>query len=250
MRRIKHFSLPKVGNREDEYEDAYAWEESIKRIAVADGATDAFESRLWAEVLVHSFVHQHIFLKQHEFRCWIEASAQKWKDQIHWKTLSPSAEEKARRGAFATFLGVCFFESGKSSENWWAWAVGDACLFHIQNDILRIAFPIDRVEDFGTTPAMLSTRLDYSLRNYKNPCSKRERGECRQGDVLILATDAIAAWFLQEVAAGRQPWQGWQEWTQDTFKDRFDQLRITGEMRNDDVTLLFVWLEELPHLCE
>jgi len=54
--RVQTFSLPKRGYRPEEYEDA--WAHTATRLALADGASDAFESRLWAQALVQAFIHQ------------------------------------------------------------------------------------------------------------------------------------------------------------------------------------------------
>ena len=47
------FAVPKAGNREADYEDAFAIAEH--RVAIADGATESSFARAWAEALVSGF---------------------------------------------------------------------------------------------------------------------------------------------------------------------------------------------------
>ena len=49
---------PKVGNRESENEDAIAVAPAALRFAVADGATEGWHSREWADHLAKSYVRR------------------------------------------------------------------------------------------------------------------------------------------------------------------------------------------------
>ena len=69
---------------------------------------------------------------------------------------------------------------------------------------------------------------------------RRQSGECAAGDLLILASDALACWFLASNAAGEKPWEtllalntsGWAAWVAEQ--------RRGGAMRNDDTTLVVI----------
>ena len=60
------------------------------------------------------------------------------------------------------------------------------------------------------------------------------------GDLFILASDALAGWFLARNAAGEKPWQtllaldspGWDAWVNNQRRERL--------MRNDDTTLVII----------
>lgn len=241
------FSLHKAGNLPEEYEDAWCYDEAMKRLAIADGASDAFEARLWARGLVESFVREPPAPDDAESIIrWLEGPAQAWREEIPWDRLwSHYVREKAQRGAFSTFLGLTLGPSNSSSgqpadslARWEAWAVGDTCLFHVRDDTLVASFPLVRTSDFGRSPPLLSTRLDYN----RHSLTSLERGEgvCQQGDVLLLATDTLAHWFLGCVEAGENPWQRFRGITADAFGDLVQRLRHEGSMRNDDVTLMAV----------
>jgi len=247
--RVQTFSLPKGGYRPEEYEDAWAYDVAATRLALADGAADSFESRLWAQALVQAFIHAPPLPQREALLTWLDTPIQVWKQGIHWERLPWYAEEKARRGAFATLLGVTFMwpeaecpEAVGAVVQWQAMAVGDACLFQVRGADLVAGFPVAQAADFGTTPALLSTRLDYSHCSLEalGTCA----GECIAGDLFVLATDALAAWFLGQVEAGEHPWQRLLALTDDTFAALVATLRQEGAMRNDDVTLVVGWVIE------
>ena len=127
--------------------------------------------------------------------------------------------------------------------DWGAIAVGDACLFHVADDALATAFPIDDPDTFGTTPALLQSvppNRQAVLRSIQTA-----RGRCGSGDTLYLATDALAAWFLQSFrddgGAEAAPWQVWRNFGTDegdSFGDWLNKARRDRRIRNDDSTLI------------
>ena len=89
---------------------------------------------------------------------------------------------------------------------------------------------------------MVYTRPEY---NHQSLAALQTReGTCRAGDLFVLATDALAEWFLRQLEIGAQPWQGLIGMTQDTFPSMITRLRQEGTMRNDDVTLIIGWVED------
>jgi hypothetical protein len=283
---LQAFCLPKAGNRREEYEDAWACDAETGRLAVADGASDAFESRLWAAALVQAFVREPPPSDIEAMLGWLAAPAQVWRAGIRWDQLPWYAAEKARRGAFATLLGLTFtWPSADSADasvhshrsipstgsgqalsgtprslrgeaegcdltlddcsatpeqmpvcGWQAVAVGDACLFQVRDDALLSSFPVTEAAAFGTTPPLLSTRADYSRRSLEH--LSMAAGECRPDDLFLLATDALAAWFLREIEVGGCPWRSLEELSLLRFGRLVRRLRHEHSLRNDDVTLL------------
>lgn len=248
--RVQAFSLPKRGHQPEEYEDAWAYDTAATRLALADGASDAFESRLWARALVQAFISEPPTPDSETLLHWLVAPMQVWKAGIQWDKLPWYAEAKARRGAFATLLGVSFVwptsdcpREASIAAPWQAMAVGDACLFQIRREEIIVHFPVEQARDFSTTPPLLSTQMGYNRRSLE--ALQTRNGECCPGDLFVLATDALAAWFLQQVEEGTRPWQHLVEMTDDTFATLMARLRQEGVMRNDDVTLILGWVEPL-----
>lgn len=241
--------MPKQGNDRHGCEDAWNAHRSQGRLALSDGASDAFESRYWAQALVRAFVSKPPNTDTESFLEWLKSPIHLWHEKIRWDELTWYQAEKARRGAFATILGVTLdppvpnsAEEDKPSVEWHALGVGDTCLFHIQEDKVVASFPVERVEDFGLTPALLSTRQEYNRRSLQELriCT----GTCRPGDWLILTTDALAAWLLGQAERGKLPWRRFRDLTTEKLARLLTNLRQKDALRNDDVTLVLAWIED------
>ena len=119
-------------------------------------------------------------------------------------------------------------------------AAGDACLFQVRGgERLECAFPIERAEEFGSRPHLLSSQPRHNATVL--PHAALREGSWTAGDSLYLLTDALAAWFLRAVEAGEHPWETLSEFRDiEPFRAWILERRAGGEMRNDDVTLVRV----------
>ncbi len=246
----KEFWLPKAGNRLEEYEDAcrVAYAPEIEaaglgtaRIAVSDGASESAFAREWANVLTDAFVAEPpdlCGLTEDSFNAWLLPARKRWRDCVPWDRLPWHGEAKARSGAFATLLGLTVRAAPDSPEqlSWRALAVGDSCLFVVREDRLWLSFPLEAASQFDNSPALICSNPN----NAKNlwTAVRLHGGECAAGDLFILASDALACWFLTRSAAGERPWEslaaldssGWDAWIEE---QRRKQL-----LHNDDTTLV------------
>lgn len=235
---IREFWFPKAGNCPEEYEDAFACDSRAGRFAIADGATESSFAGLWARDMVEAYVTTPPPGSAWGLRRWLEPLQGRWHAAIDWGQLPWYAEVKAQAGAFASLLGVELDPAGR----WHALAVGDSCLFHVRGQDLVRAFPLERAEEFGNSPLLLSS----------NPASNHPRvwrevrtlaGDGRPGDLFLLATDALAHWLLSRSEAGERPWEMLRETEgQGEFEGLVMRLRQTGQIHNDDTTLLLVHL--------
>ncbi len=245
---VQVFSLPKHGNTVDEYEDAYAY--STHRFGIADGATESSFSELWAQGLVKEFIGtppKHIRVNPVPLEEWLGPLQKEWHKKVPWDRLPWYAEEKARNGAFSTFLGVeitpaptkfkllDLFRTRKGIR-WHALAVGDSCFFHVRENGLAKSFPLEKSEQFNSRPLLISSNPKRNGAVWKS--IQTCEGDCKPNDLFILATDALSAWFLKEVEAGKKPWTTLtQIKTQNEFVEFVECQRKNG-MRNDDTTLV------------
>jgi hypothetical protein len=259
---IKSFCLHKEGNDPKDYEDAFAWSEDGKRIAIADGAASGFESRLWSKALAQAYLHEVPDTTEEAVAAWLSRPMENWNNSIHWERLKWYQVEKARHGAFSTLLGITFDQPAlehrlgvsnsaanataddrvRHNNSWSAIAVGDACLFQIREDGLLCHFPVAYSSDFGVTPPLLSTRSQYNLRSLHE--LKTQSGSYQVGDLFILATDAVAEWFLRQIESNQKPWQQLTSLDQQSFLTFIQGLREQQEISNDDVTLLLVSVDD------
>ena len=242
------FWLPKAGNTEAEYEDAF-WptelspngevERSDFRVAVADGATEASFSALWAKLLVRSYARGRFV--PHRLEPALRSLQQQWHRMATRRPLPWYAEEKAKLGAAAAFLGLHLREGGSRRRGgaWEAIALGDCCLMQVRTGTVIKRFPIECAHDFSNSPFLLSSNSSACEGWLER--MRRARGGWLAEDCFYLMTDALAAWFMREEEGGGAPWELLRDLgTADApeFLDWVAGLRSAKRMRNDDVTLI------------
>jgi hypothetical protein len=238
--RCRTLWLPRRGHHPADCQDACAFAPSRGRAAVADGAAESAYSGLWARLLVEEFVGGEG--EPAAWPGWIAPAQARWAEAVR---RAPGAEplpwyleDRFNQGAFSTFLGLVL-----DGPTWRAQAVGDTCLFLVRDDELRVAFPLEEASQFGNTPWLIGSRTSPGEVPQRWGLSRQ--GDCRPGDRLWLMTDALARWFLGEREAGRRPWRELDllfHEPDDRFADWVGQLRGRRQLRNDDTTLLGVWL--------
>ena len=236
---IEAFSCQKAGNARSEYEDAWAVRGSDSptrcRVAVADGATESSFSALWAALLVESFVrgrsHGPDFFKH------LGAIRRLWRRKIRGRPLAWYAAEKARRGAYAAFVGASL---NAVNHGWRAVAIGDCCLLHVTgappNRALAKAFPLTRSEEFGSSPFLVGSMK----KNDDDPLPhvRVTEGVLEANDILFFASDALAAWLLRRAERGEPAWDAIEGIrTREDFEALVAQAR-EDKTRNDDMTLV------------
>ncbi len=242
---------PKEGYTEHEYEDAFYPEEAFLispspfTIAVADGATESAFSKEWAQILCESF-GKAPFFDIEELQVRLPSLMEEWNQSYLSKNLPWYSQRKIQQGSFSTFLGIHFTYAENLSDHsernlgyWRAIAIGDTCLFHIRNEDLVLRFPLTKSSDFSISPYLLSSlpegndSLDQHLHYHE--------GSRQKGDIFILATDALAQWFLREWESKKKPWKDFYRFQDqpNEFQQWLHGLRKTKKIHNDDSTLIF-----------
>jgi hypothetical protein len=251
--RARVHALHKAGNAATEYEDAYdfGWSPAtsapVFRCAVADGATEASFSALWATKLVRAYCNGTLSPAA-SLSAALEGLQQEWLAQVgSAPDVQWYVEEKLRHGAFSSLVGLTLEraagrDDGSGGGAWQAVAVGDSCLFHLRDDELLVRFPLARAEEFNNRPFLLSSNPAGNGALVEN--TSTFLGEWRAGDIFYLMTDALAHWFLQEYERGERPWRTLASMEDDgreeAFADFISARRTAQTLRNDDVTMLTV----------
>lgn len=191
---LESFSLAKEGAAIGENEDSFAVDPSTGTIAVSDGASSSFGSRVWSRALVDVVVENGGPLAEPFVGTVMAPAAVQWKQHHEAGELPWWAQEGLRRGGFATLL-VVRVGNGPTGRAWQALAVGDSCVFHLRESksgwqLLR-AFPLETTEAFGSHPVLLS-----SVSPAPTEGIEFAGGQLAGGDVLIAATDAVSEWLL------------------------------------------------------
>ncbi|MHB1036743.1 MAG: protein phosphatase 2C domain-containing protein [Pirellulales bacterium] len=243
---VTAFHVPKAGNTESEYEDAFGPTSPVQghvpsafRCAIADGASETVFAREWARLLVKAFCRGQFDEVPSEG---IRRVQRVWHRTLRGRQLPWYIEAKAEKGAHAAFLGVTVADAANCQPEgvWGALAVGDACLFQVRGGTLIRALPLDTASAFTNRPYLLSTNCE-SLEDeshHVHSCS----GTWMPEDDFYLATDALAQWLLSEQEAGRSPWALLNDLATDAETEPFAQLvsrlREGHAIRNDDTTLV------------
>ena len=241
------FWLSKAGNAPEEYEDAFQSVPLLECFAIADGATESSFAGEWARILVRAFATDSsltIASGLEGLVKWLEPFQREWFQTINWEGLPWFAEEKARAGAFSTLLGLNFEKRDckkdlPTSGSWHALAIGDSCLFQVRDDTLLRAFPLARSEQFSNCPPLLSSKQGSNHGVLDQACLAE--GSYQPGDLFLLATDALAHWFLGQFERGAKPWVELSAIPEQADFEMFvTQLRQEHLIRNDDTTLILI----------
>ncbi|MCK6685036.1 MAG: protein phosphatase 2C domain-containing protein, partial [Thermoanaerobaculia bacterium] len=248
---------PKDGSSGQEFEDAFypligpdglELETSSFRIAVADGATEAAFSALWAKMIVRKYCSSAA--PGSALASFLPTLQRRWFTHVTRRPIAWYLEEKVREGAAAALLGLSLRapEPLEPDHRWEATSVGDCIMVQIRADDIVSVFPNMHAADFSQTPFLLSTSPAGS--SQLGIHMKTQEGLLQDDDLLFLMTDALGAWFLRSVESGGAPWTMLRELgrrDQDRFAAWIRDLRATKQMRNDDVTLIRidVWLGPL-----
>jgi len=234
---------PKEGSTDAQYEDAWAITDAgeaagvitsapLLTIALSDGASSAVYAKDWAKRLVTTFGSLDgnvATIPNAELATSIANQGKEWRGEVEGRATSWHAQEKLASGSAATLL-VATLDG--SQARWDAFAIGDVCLFVIRRGKLKYAFPVTRSAGFDDRPALLSTEARGAF-----PEVKRFGASIEPGDRFLLMTDAMSAWFLNAFERKRNPWELLPT-EPDAFPAWLQQERLSGAMKNDDVTLL------------
>jgi len=229
------FSVQKSGNKEEENEDAYAIGKNGNLIAISDGASDSFSSRIWAQLLSKEFIDKPIdFNNKEVFLAWLESIQQKWLEKIDWEKLPWFMKEKAKGGDFASLLTLTISEE---RNRFISYAIGDSCLFIIRENKC-LTFPIEKSNEFNNFPYLISSHSKNNVHVFGK--IKMLDCEIRENDIIIMATDSMAKWILQEYEAGSDVSTQLTKMDSELFKDFVKGLRRSKELRNDDSTIILI----------
>ena len=243
----RRFQTAKAGNRPDECEDAsrviYSVHANEARIALCDGASESAFVRSWAQILVDAFVRRPLDLSEPQrarpdrlawaVRKEMEPSRAVGTHSLAWRGQDAGGRPGGTAGPYrrptAQLLGRLFLASRGR------WRLLSFCRPRWR---FATRLPYGFASQFNNTPSLICS----------NPANNRGlwgrvgqlRGEFRSGDVVILSSDALAAWLLQEYESGGRPWEILLSLTHAQWGDWVQERRAERSMRNDDTTAIII----------
>jgi hypothetical protein len=251
------FWHPKDEGHPGEYEDACAVGDQRGIAAVADGVAGGMFSGRWARLLTQGAVDNPPDPRDPDaLRGWLEPLRGEWDSGIDRPNLSFFQRRRLQEvgGGYATLQWVELLPPESADDEsqeevtipYRSFAVGDCCLFHVRDGEVLRTFPMEKSKDFDLDPVSIG-----SVDRKQDRLLKFETLEatCRYGDLLVLASDALAWWMIRQVEEESPiPWDELWGMTEDEFADRVRSQRESDGMRHDDTTL--VLLEVVSEVTE
>lgn len=239
------FWLAKDADEPTQYQDAFELDSGLGRAAIADGVSSSIFSGPWARLLTLAAVADPPPLDDATaFQTWIADKRTAWLNGIDTSKLTWYQRPKMADGAMTTWLWLELSptesnEQGQATRyQLHTYAIGDSCLFHVRNGETLYWFPLQSSTEFGLNPAVVASvdrQLDHLLE------FKARSQECLPDDLLVLATDAIALWSIEQGEAGNPvDWSRYWELTDDDWRAEVFALREAKQMRFDDSTLILL----------
>jgi len=240
-----------------EGEDACVISPDEVRFALSDGASASSLPRPWATLLGQQWVKKpfgdaeigdlSLWLKEPR-NLWVQWVKGTWYSTVNERNRLTGDYPVQReglaqildRGASATLLGL---ELHRPSQSWRALAIGDSCLFLVRRpsfpQILK-SLPLTKSTDFSNRPPLLSSQRDADLDSLF-PSVRYEEGTYQEGDVMLMATDALSQWLLWQKEQGKSKWvELLSIKDQESFTRFVNKQREDGAMEEDDTTLVVI----------
>ena len=242
--------FPKDAEFPGEYEDASARSEKHGRAIVADGVSSAIFSRAWARLLTRSVVAEPPDLTSEDaIQAWLTPLQQEWRKGINFAGLPWHQKPKATSiGAQTTLLAVAVEPLADGGDLAGEYrlrgsGIGDCVLFLVRDGRRVFSFPLTSAAEFAEPPQIFSSIAKGVAYVDK---FRHLDDRCRIGDLLVVCSDAVGLWAMEEYEAGREVdwmryWENDEAWQADIQSLRARRADEHGNrMRVDDCTLLLL----------
>jgi len=232
----------KLGEFPADCQDALALDIPGGVIALADGATESFYARPWAQALARAYVRRGA---GGDFCAsgWLNEAKERWRHHVHDVIADEKADIfvvnsfKAQKEACATFLTVRYSTAPDADRalKVEAEAIGDTCLLHFSGGRLQRAFPLE-TSAFPRCPEAISSNDSADQLKLASTTFT-----IMEGDRLVLATDAFARFLLrawEQQSPAVQKFLALQE--KEAVADFIARYRKASSLRmdNDDIGLV------------
>ena len=256
------FVLAREGEPLVECQDRYAFNTAKRIYAIADGVSGSFVPGPWASIIAQGFVDRFEALGEKEtfshwlYDCcasWNAWMRQRWVPAMNWQRQVQGEQpgdwnEEINTGAQTTLTGCAIGPvNGAGLIEISVWAIGDAQFFVFRqgNDglwTMQTAFPLTNPAQFGYKPDTLFTIAQAFLFDQAWAAQKTLRYTAQPGDYVVLATDTLAKWIMQQA---HRPLERLTALLQSANLDQFskivhEELRTKSIEEDDDMTLLVI----------
>jgi serine/threonine protein phosphatase PrpC len=235
--------LPKDVQDPNAYEDAFYVDADRGMAAICDGVSSALFSGRWAGIMAKAVVDDTPDVNDPQaMETWLKTYRDAWSTSIDENSLAWHQKPKLLDGGATTLLWVKLAASGANDGvarpyQVRTYSIGDCCLFHVRGGQVLQTFPIQQSSRFEDQPQVI-----HSVYKRAEIVSfEAMETQCNPGDLLVLCTDAVAAWTMRQLESGGgvdwdSHWntsvEDWQRW--------LIGLRENNQIRYDDSTMVLI----------
>ena len=173
------FTFPKDPNFPSSNEDTFVI--APDRVAVFDGATESFAAARWARECA-----RHWCTGADD---WLARARTAYGESIDSGPASWAQEQARQRGSFTTMAALEIRADGP-----YATIVGDSCVLVAHGDRIVASVPFSSAAQFTSTPTLLASD---DVVNEPSPATSTPL-LLRPDQLVVLATDAVACWLLDD----------------------------------------------------
>jgi hypothetical protein len=220
-------------------EDAWAHDERLTCVALSDGASESYDSRSWARLLVDQYIGDQRFDAE-----WVSRAVKGYVSQVDFDQLGWAQQRAFDRGSYATLLGLVLAENDVDLD---VLAIGDSLAVHVRDGVVLDTYPFTRPEEFEDRPKLVSTKSASNAflgdSGFFGSCSRT--WTVQAGDIVFAATDAVGQWLLSECLA--EPGMLETLATMTSKSDFFvmlERLRAEHRIKLDDSTFIRLLVEK------
>jgi len=241
-------TIPKHPEFPEANEDKLRACDSRQMYIISDGASESYNSTLWAEIIVAAW---YASPPRRRFSQWLRRAIAEYELRTNVAAMSWSQEAAFERGSFASLLAINWHSQTLLRVT----AVGDSEVLIVRDGEIKWAFPYDHADRFRERPNLLSTILGKNLGPFfrqaiKAVLADRSDGPCHAdvpllelNDRMLCVTDALGEWLLRDSVDHKDRLSSVLNLTSDDeFSSLVENARLSGTMRRDDTTLLTLGL--------
>jgi len=240
MRLLFYGSCPKNPSGEDINEDKWKFDESRGTLALCDGASESFDSSVWAQILAERFA-----LDPAVTPGWLADAVADYVARHDRAAMSWSQLASYERGSFSTLLGAQHIAGDRTVK---ILAVGDSLAVLADGSKLVSSWPYADPERFKDRPTLCATlpadnAFVSGAEFWTTHVKYFELGSI-EAPRLVCVTDALGEWLLRQTQAGGDGLaQLLALATEEELIALVVEERDAGRMRVDDSTLIVAALD-------
>lgn len=227
--------VPKDSEYPELIEDALLFGVDRKSAVISDGASESYDSKKWADLIVQKYTKDSLISKE-----WFFELQDNYHSSIDFQNLSWSKQASFERGSFATLLGLKELSLGQIEIT----AIGDCECFVLEKDLnIKAAIPYEHSLDFENRPQLISTRSEFNSFLEKNPLTQVVTID--NEDTILLMSDALACWTLRSMEEDDDKWKLLLSISNEIeLSELITSERSKRSMKVDDVTFVKLQITE------